>query len=84
MAETALTLACGPDNRAATHGGWTTRKRPDGRTEWHPPPALDTGQTRINNYHHPERYLIPDEGAGREDKRAGSEGTNGEDADDDP
>ncbi len=79
-----LTLACGPDNRAATHGGWTTRKRPDGRTEWHPPPALDTGQTRINNYHHPERYLIPDEGAGREDKRAGSEGTNGEDADDDP
>ncbi len=79
-----LTLACGPDNRAATHGGWTTRKRPDGRTEWHPPPALDTGQARINNYHHPERYLIPDEGAGREDKRAGSEGTNGEDADDDP
>ena len=79
-----LTLACGPDNRAATHGGWTTRKRPDGRTEWHPPPALDTGQTRINNYHHPERYLIPDEGAGSDHKGAGSEGTNGEDADDDP
>ncbi|MGV3702897.1 HNH endonuclease signature motif containing protein [Mycolicibacterium sp. PO1] len=68
-----LTLACGPDNRAATHGGWTTRKRPDGRTEWHPPPALDTGQTRINNYHHPERYLIPDEGAGNDDGRADSE-----------
>ncbi|MEC9323818.1 MAG: HNH endonuclease, partial [Actinomycetota bacterium] len=48
-------------------------KRPDGRTEWHPPPALDTGQTRINNYHHPERYLIPDEGAGNDDGRADSE-----------
>ncbi|KAB7756114.1 hypothetical protein MPHL21000_12685, partial [Mycolicibacterium phlei DSM 43239 = CCUG 21000] len=22
---------------------------------------LDTGQARVNNYHHPERYLIPDE-----------------------
>ena len=67
-----LTLACGPDNRAATHGGWTTRKRPDGRTEWHPPPALDTGQTRINNYHHPERYLIPDEDSESKDGKAGS------------
>jgi hypothetical protein len=24
-----------------------------------PPPHLDTGQTRINNYHHPQRYLMP-------------------------
>ncbi|MDY6995867.1 MAG: DUF222 domain-containing protein [Actinomycetota bacterium] len=56
-----LTLACGPDNRAATTGGWTTRKRPDGRTEWLPPPALDTGQARVNNYHHPQNYLLPDE-----------------------
>ena len=24
-------------------------------------PNLDTGQTRINNYHHLERYLIPDD-----------------------
>ncbi|MBX7453534.1 hypothetical protein GR927_36620, partial [Mycolicibacterium sp. 3033] len=27
----------------------------------------------INNYHHPERYLIPDEGAGNDDGRADSE-----------
>ena len=26
-----------------------------------PPPQLDTGQARVNNYHHPERYLIPDD-----------------------
>ena len=26
-----------------------------------PTPHLDTGQTRVNNYHHPHRYLIPDE-----------------------
>ncbi|MCV7282748.1 HNH endonuclease, partial [Mycolicibacterium flavescens] len=31
--------------------------------EWRPPPQLDTGQARVNNYHHPERYLIPDDGA---------------------
>ena len=55
------TLACGPDNRRVKPGGWTTRKRKDGRTEWIPPPHLDTGQARINNYHHPERYLIDDE-----------------------
>jgi hypothetical protein len=56
------TLACGTDNRRVTPGGWTTRKRKDGRTEWIPPPNLDTGQTRVNNYHHPQRYLIPDDG----------------------
>jgi hypothetical protein len=61
---TELTLACGPDNRLVDNGGWTTRKRTDGRTEWLPPPHLDTGQTRINNYHHPDKYLLPqnDEG----------------------
>ena len=51
-------LACAADNRLIKHGGWTTRKRHDGRTEWIPPPHLDTGQARVNNYHHPERYLI--------------------------
>jgi Domain of unknown function (DUF222) len=55
------TLACGPDNRRVKPGGWRTRKRKDGRTEWIPPPHLDTGQARTNNYHHPERYLIPDD-----------------------
>lgn len=55
-----LTFACGPDNRLIETTGWTTRKRQDGRTEWIPPPDLDTGQTRVNNYHHPERYLLSD------------------------
>jgi hypothetical protein len=53
-----LTLACGPDNRAVEEGAWTTRKRKDGRTEWIPPPHLDGGQARVNNYHHPQNYLI--------------------------
>ena len=56
-----LTLACGPDNRLVEQGGWTTRKRKDGRTEWIPPPHLDTGQSRVNDYHHPERYLVDPE-----------------------
>jgi hypothetical protein len=42
-------------------GGWKTRKRKNGTTEWIPPRHLDTGQTRINHYHHPERYLSPEE-----------------------
>ena len=52
-------LACGPDNRRVKPGGWHIRKRKDGRTEWIPPLHLDTGQARVNNYHHPERYLLP-------------------------
>lgn len=55
-------LACGPHNRLVKEGGWRTRKRKDGRTEWIPPPHLDTGQARVNNYHHPEEYLVNDEG----------------------
>ena len=31
-----------------------------GQVEWIPPPDLDTGQTRVNDYHHPERMLNPD------------------------
>jgi hypothetical protein len=57
-----LTLACGPDNRLVEAGAWTTRKRKDGRTEWIPPPHLDTGQTRVNDYHHPQEYLMDPEG----------------------
>ena len=30
------TLACAPHNRLITEGGWQTRKRKDGRTEWIP------------------------------------------------
>lgn len=37
------TLACGKDNRRVKPGGWTTRKRKDGRTEWIPPPNLNWG-----------------------------------------
>jgi hypothetical protein len=28
-----------------------------GQVEWTPPPELDTGATRVNDYHHPERML---------------------------
>lgn len=55
------TLACGPHNRLVMDGGWRTRKRRDGTTEWIPPPHLDSGQSRVNNYHHPERYLVKGE-----------------------
>jgi hypothetical protein len=62
---TTMSLACSSDNQMLERTGWTTRKRKDGRTEWLPPPNLDTGQARVNNYHHPERYLIPDENDSR-------------------
>ena len=32
-----------------------------GEVEWTPPPPLDTGQTRINYHHRPERLLRPPE-----------------------
>ncbi|CAN5445136.1 HNH endonuclease signature motif containing protein [soil metagenome] len=56
-----LTFGCGIHNRFVKEGGWRTRKRRDGRTEWIPPPHLDTGQGRVNKYHHPEEFLVPDE-----------------------
>jgi Domain of unknown function (DUF222) len=55
-----LTLACGSHNRLVKDDGWRTRKQTDGTTEWIPPPHLDTGQTRVNDYHHPEKYLLED------------------------
>jgi hypothetical protein len=55
-----LTLACGPDNRLVEKG-WTTRKRANGDTEWIPPPHLDHGQPRVNNFHHPEKILREDD-----------------------
>jgi hypothetical protein len=60
---TDLTLACPPHNRLVTEGGWTTRKRPDGRTEWIPPPRLEAGQPRVNDLHHPENMLISGDAA---------------------
>jgi hypothetical protein len=52
-----LTLACGPHHRLITPGGWSTRKRQDGITEWIPPAHLDHGQPRTNTFHHPEKLL---------------------------
>ncbi|MFZ0225458.1 MAG: HNH endonuclease signature motif containing protein [Mycobacterium sp.] len=56
-----LTLACKCDHPLVEPGGWTTRKRANGDTEWIPPPHLDHGQPRINTFHHPERLLRTDD-----------------------
>jgi hypothetical protein len=56
-----LALACAPDHHLVEPGGWTTRKRANGDTEWIPPPHLDHGQPRTNTYHHPEKLLRGDE-----------------------
>ena len=57
-----LALACGSDHPLVAPGGWTTRKRANGDTEWVPPPHLDHGQPRINRYHHPEKILADEDG----------------------
>ncbi|MDA2893936.1 DUF222 domain-containing protein [Mycolicibacterium sp. BiH015] len=59
-----FTLACGADHRMLDNTDWRTRKNAKGQTEWLPPPDLDTGQHRINGYHHPERHLLPSEDDG--------------------
>jgi hypothetical protein len=59
---TNLALACGPDNRLATEGGWHSTMGPEGRAHWTPPPLLDTGGPRTNHYHHPQ--LHPPENGG--------------------
>jgi hypothetical protein len=48
-------LACGGDNLMAEHG-WTV-VLDGGVAKWIPPPDLDTGQTRTNAYHHPDRVI---------------------------
>ncbi|WP_370500861.1 DUF222 domain-containing protein [Mycolicibacterium sp. jd] len=53
-----LTLACPCDHRMLDKTGWRTRKNGKNQTEWLPPPDLDTGQHRTNDYHHPERHLL--------------------------
>jgi hypothetical protein len=55
-----LALGCGGHHPLA-EPGWTTRKRADGVTEWIPPPHLDHGQPRTNNFHHPEKLLCDGE-----------------------
>jgi hypothetical protein len=54
-----LGLACGPDNRMVGPNSWRTRMNERHEVEWIPPPHLDTGQTRINTYHTPEKLLRP-------------------------
>jgi len=51
-----LSFRCGPDHTLCSQG-WKTRKNHHGETETLPPPHLDTGQPRINYYHHPEKLL---------------------------
>ena len=54
-----LTFGCSPHHGLIKPGGWKTRKRRDGTTEWIPPPQLPLpGGT--NDYHHPER--LPEDG----------------------
>jgi hypothetical protein len=55
-----LTFGCGGHHPLAEQG-WTTRKNDNGDTEWIPPPHLDHGQARTNNYHHPEKLLREDD-----------------------
>ncbi|MEE6166200.1 MULTISPECIES: HNH endonuclease signature motif containing protein [unclassified Mycolicibacterium] len=54
---TDLTLGCGPHQRLVGPGKWTTHINNNGRCEWIPPALLDTGQSRINTYHHPQQYF---------------------------
>ncbi|MGV0815193.1 DUF222 domain-containing protein, partial [Mycolicibacterium boenickei] len=67
-----MALACGPDNRLVhTDGGYRTTINDRGEVEWHPPPALEHGQTRINYHHRPELLLTPpDEKPAPEQERA--------------
>jgi hypothetical protein len=60
-----LGLACGGDNRMVGSGeyGWTTTINNRGEVEWIPPSQLDTGQTRINYHHRPEKLLRPPDDA---------------------
>ena len=53
-----LTLACKPDHKLVDRG-WRTVKLRNGRTQWIPPPHLDHGQARTNDYHHPETFFGP-------------------------
>ncbi|OMC20377.1 HNH endonuclease signature motif containing protein [Mycobacterium sp. SP-6446] len=62
-----LTLACGPDHKLVQPGGWTTRKRKNGDTDWIPPPHLDYGQPRTNTFHHPEKALYEEGGAAEDE-----------------
>jgi hypothetical protein len=51
-----LAMACGPHNRLVEKGGWTTRRRRDGTTEWLPPRQLPL-VGGVNSYHHPDKAV---------------------------
>lgn len=55
-----LALVCGSDHSLVEPGGWTTRKRANGDTEWISPAHLGYGQPRTNTFHHPEKLLCDD------------------------
>ncbi len=60
-----MSLACPQDHRMLDNTDWHTRKNTRNQTEWLPPPDLDSpAQHRINGYHHPERYLLPQDEEG--------------------
>jgi hypothetical protein len=69
-----LTFACGPHHRLLTPGGWTTRTTTSGRTQWIPPPQLDTGQPRTNNHHHPEKILTGQDADPKDPDKPGEPG----------
>jgi hypothetical protein len=66
-----LAFACRACHRMLGKTRWRTRKNAKNQTEWLPPPDLDwghhplagDGRHRVNGYHHPERYLLPDDDA---------------------
>ena len=59
-----LTWRCGAHHPLIGPGGYTTRRRKNGDIETIPPPHLDHGQPRVNNYHHPEKLLSDGDGDG--------------------
>ncbi|WP_370737179.1 HNH endonuclease signature motif containing protein [Mycolicibacterium aurum] len=59
-----MSLACPQDHRMLDKTEWRTRRNKRNQTEWLPPPDLDTGRHRVNGYHHPERYLLPEDDEG--------------------
>jgi hypothetical protein len=66
-----LTFACPGDHKLVTPGGWVTRIREDGRTEWIPPPHLDNGGPRTNDFHHPDRFLADRDAPDKPDDTGG-------------
>jgi hypothetical protein len=55
-----LTFGCRAHHALIKPGGWKTRKRSDGSTEWIPPPHLPI-KGGVNDFHHPEKLLPRDD-----------------------